>query len=256
MAMLSKGLTSPLLSDSHQQAAAHQLRVSSTAVAATAAAFVAFAEFGSRAGGKRPPGLGDRLPGSMQLAAAGAALIRELVAHLDSISLVAAYEHSGTRPTHAGLMLAGELRHVLEWLAEPTTPVATASAVLVEALAGLEALVAACPRTRRALAEAGGSFEWAPVAGALHWRLPRRMAARFLPVVDHLSAAVNEGSGADVSEGRDTVSVGETEAAMVLPVKVRIYSAARRVHAHTSKGHPSCGASVCMAEGPSRASQL
>ena len=227
MATLSRGVTSDLPSYYYQQGAAHQLRISSTAMAAVAAAFLAFAEFDSRAGGKRPPGPGDRLPGSMQLAVAGAALIRGLVGRLDSISLVAAYEHSGTRPTHAGLMLAGELRHVLEWLAEPTMPVATASAVLVEALAGLQALVAACPRTRRALAEAGGSFEWAPVAGALHRRLPRRMAARFLPDVDHLSAAVNGTSGADANEGCDTVVVGEAEAAMAALMQVRTDRTAR-----------------------------
>ncbi len=190
-------------------------------MAAAAAAFLALAEFDSRVGGKRSPRLGNRLPSSMQLAAAGAALIRSLVRRLDSISLVASYEHRGTRPTHSGLMLAGELRHVLEWLAEPTTPVATASAVLVEALAGLEALLAVCPRTRRALAEAGGSFEWAPVARALHRRLPRRMAARFLPDVDRLSAAVDRDTDAEANECRNAVAVGEAEAAMAALKKVR-----------------------------------
>ncbi len=111
---------------------------------------------------------------------------------------------------------------VQEWLAEPTTPVATASAMLVEALAGLEALLTACPRTRQALAEVGGSFEWAPVARALHRRLPRRMAARFLPDVDYLSAAVNGNSDADANECRDAVAVGEAEAAMAALMKVRI----------------------------------
>lgn len=83
-------------------------------MAAAAAALLAFAESDSRAGRKRPPGPGDSLPCSMQLAAAGAALIRGLVGRLDSISLVASYEHRGTRPAHAGLMVAAELRHVLE----------------------------------------------------------------------------------------------------------------------------------------------
>ncbi len=150
----------------------------------------------------------------MELAAVGAVLICGLVGRLDSISLVALYEHSGTRPTRAGLMLAGELRHVLEWLAENTTPVATASAVLVEGLAGLKALLAACPRTRRALAEAGGSFEWSPVARALHRRLPRRMAARFLTDVDRLSAAVDRDTDVGANECRDAVAAVEAEAAI------------------------------------------
>ena len=149
MATLTRGVASDLPSYLYQQRAAQQLRYSSTALAAAAAAFLAFAEFDSCVGGKRPPGLGNRLRGSMQLAAAGAALIRSLVHRLDSILLVASYEHRGTRPTHSGLMLAGELRHVLEWLAEPTTPVATASVVLVQALAGLKALLAACPAPGR-----------------------------------------------------------------------------------------------------------
>lgn len=149
MAILFRGVTSDLPSHHHQQGAAQQLPYSSTAIAAAATALLAFAEFDSRAGSKRPPGPGDRMPGSMELAAVGAVLMRGLVGRLDNISLVASYEHSGTRPTHAALMLAGELRHVLEWLAEPTTPVATASAVLVEALAGKRTI----PRTGSVLVQ-------------------------------------------------------------------------------------------------------
>ncbi len=227
MTILLRGVAPDPPSHHHQRRVAQQLRNSSTAIAAAAAALLAFAEFDSRAGGKRPPGPGEYLPDSMQLTAYGAVMIRSLAGQLDSISLAASYEHSGTRPTHAGLMLAGEVRHVLEWLAEPTTPVATAAAVVAEALAGLEALLAACPRTRRALSEAGGSFEWAPVARGLHRRLPRRMAARFLPDVDYLSAVVNGDTDADANECRDAIAVGEVEAAMAALMKVRTSMSSR-----------------------------
>ncbi len=85
----------------------------------------------------------------------------------------------------------------------PTTPVATASAVLVEALAGLEALAAACPATQLALAESDGEFEWAPVAAALRQRLPRRMAARFLPELDRVSTAVTAIAGSHAADVAD-----------------------------------------------------
>ena len=82
------------------------------------------------------------------------------------------------------------LVRLLGWLAQPTTPVATASAVLAEALPALEHRVRSRPPMRQLLAEAGGRWEWAPVAAALH----RRMAARFLSEVDCVTAAVADSS--------------------------------------------------------------
>ena len=85
---------------------------------------------------------------------------------------------------------AAALVRLLAWLAKPTSPTATASGVLAEALPALEHRVCTRAPMRQLLAEAGGRWEWAPVAAALHRRLPRRMAARFLPELDRVTAAV------------------------------------------------------------------
>ncbi len=69
-------------------------------------------------------------------------------------------------------------------------PIATASAVLAEALPALEALARTDPAARQQLVEVGGRWEWAPVAAALRRRLPRRMALRFLPEVDSVTATM------------------------------------------------------------------
>ena len=144
--------------------------------------------------------------------------MRGLAGQVSRISAFAPYGRNCANPADASLMLAAQLRHVLAWLTQPTTPVATASAVLVEALAGLEALVAACPATQLALAENGGEFEWAPVATALRRRLPRRMAARFLPEVDRVSTAVNAGTGSH------TADVADVEVAMAALLQVCLAS--------------------------------
>ncbi len=86
------------------------------------------------------------------------------------------------------------LVRLLAWLAQPTTQVATASGVLAEALPALEHRVRSRPPMQQLLVETGGRWEWAPVATALHRRLPRRMAARFLPEVDRVTAALADSS--------------------------------------------------------------
>ncbi len=69
------------------------------------------------------------------------------------------------------------------------------------ALPALAAVAAGDEEARSHLAAEGGPHEWAPVAAALHRRLPRRMAARFLPEVDCVTAAVAAApSGGGVGE--------------------------------------------------------
>ena len=189
-----------------QQHAVHHTRLSSQALAHAAAALLAFAELDSRVGGKRPPAF-ERLRGSMQLAATDAACLRTLVSQVTRTS--------SRKPSLAttAVMSAAELRQALAWLAEPTTPIATASAVLVEALPALESLAAACQNIRRQLASAG-SCDWAPVARALHQRLPRRMAARFLPDVDRVSAAILGSASGVASSRRAAAAVGNAQAAV------------------------------------------
>lgn len=45
--------------------------------------------------------------------------------------------------------------------------------------------------SRQLLIETGGRWEWAPIAAAMRRRLPRRMAARFLPEVERVTVAVS-----------------------------------------------------------------
>ena len=109
---------------------------------------------------------------------------------------------------------------LLLWLSEPTTAVATASGVLAEALPALRH-VAADEDVRQVLAAVDGPHEWKPAAAALWRRLPRRMAARFLPEVDRVSAAV--GRNAHVAGGTfgDAAAIAAAEAAMAELLQVR-----------------------------------
>lgn len=63
--------------------------------------------------------------------------------------------------------------------------------MITKALPALACLVAADPAMQRQLADAGGDYQWTPVARAFHWRLPGCVAARFLPEVDCVTAAVH-----------------------------------------------------------------
>ena len=85
---------------------------------------------------------------------------------------------------------AAALVRFLSWVAT-AAPIATASAVLAEALPALGTVARTDVASRQQLAEAGGRWEWAPVAAALRRRLPRRMAGRFLLDVEGVAAAVS-----------------------------------------------------------------
>ncbi len=223
--LLDKGVTAAV--QSYQQRGSQQREVSPTAVSNAAAALLAFAEFDGHTGGKPSSDTGGSLRGSMQLAATGACCMRSLTGQVSRISTFAPYGRNCASPADASLMLAAQLRHVLAWLSQPNQPVATASSVLVEALAGLEALVAVCPATQLALAESEGEFEWAPVAAALRRRLPRRMAARFLPEVDRVSTAVTASTGshaADVAHSEGAMA-SLLQVCLALPVCSNLISA-------------------------------
>ena len=179
-------------------------------------ALLRFAEMESRCDIQRPNGT-DNMPGSMQLAAEGAACICSLATCLPSCASILnpAQLHSSICPAEGNEVTAAkDLRRLLAWLAETTTPLATASAVLAEGLAGLTVLVATYPRNMWGRAEVGGLHEWAPVAAALHRRLPRRMKSRFLPRVDHITAALQRLPGFGVDTGDDAGSVTAAERAM------------------------------------------
>ena len=78
---------------------------------------------------------------------------------------------------------------MLDWVAE-SPAIATTTSVLTEGLQALAAIARADAESSLQLATKGGQHEWAPVAEALHRRLPRRMAARLLPMVETVTAAV------------------------------------------------------------------
>ncbi len=164
-------------------------------VVQTATALMSFAEHDGRSG-KRSAEVDVSMPGCMQLAAAAASCLASLAHRLRSDDSAAASIHEvlkgpGARPPLAAA--ARQLLQLLAWVSEPTTPVATSSAVLAKALPALATLAASDETARLRLAEGGSGKEWAPVAAALRRRLPRRMAARFLPDVDAVTAAVETG---------------------------------------------------------------
>ena len=159
-----------------------------TALAASAVALLSFAESDCRRDG-RAAYVGALLPGGMQTAATAAGFLRSLAQLLQAGGDTAARSWSALASKGA----AAALRRLLSWLAEPITAVATSSGVLAEALPALAALAEGDGDACRQLAAEGGPHEWAPVAAALRRRLPRRMAARFLPEVDHVTAVIRTG---------------------------------------------------------------
>ncbi len=104
---------------------------------------------------------------------------------------------------------AAKLQQMLAWVAESPT-IATTTAVLTEALPALAALASANTEASQQLALKGGLQEWAPVAEALRRRLPRRMAARLLPMVDAVTAAV---AGPPAADKKDALAAA-ADAAM------------------------------------------
>ena len=187
-------------------------------VAVGAASALAFAALDS-SGGRPVPGVARDIPGTMQYASKAAHYMHALAQHL----IEPACAHAET--ARQGLATSGaaqSLVRLLSWLSEPTTAVAMASGVLKEALPALR-LMATDEEMRQVLAAAGGPYEWKPVAAALRRRLPRRMAARFLPEVDSVSATVAQRAGnlVDSVDG-DAVAFAAADAAMAELLLVRV----------------------------------
>ncbi len=136
--------------------------------------------------GSRPPDIETKMRGCMQYTADAVTLFHVLAQQLVEPSRTNAEAARSILTTREA---AQSLVQLLLWLSEPTTAIATASGVLSEALPALR-LMAADEEMRQMLAVEGVPHEWKPVAAALRRRLPRRMAARFLPEVDRVSAAV------------------------------------------------------------------
>lgn len=170
-----------------QRSLADDGRVAVSSVSAVAVALLSFAELDSRRS-CRPSDVRNSFPGGMQLAADAARYLHSLGRLLQSS------EATHAADAHAALSsqsTAITLRNAMAWLADAATPVATASTVLGEGLPALAVMVEADETTRLPLATAGGPWERVPVAAALRRRLPRRMAARFMPDVERVTVAVS-----------------------------------------------------------------
>ena len=168
-----------------------------TAIAASAAALICFARLECRGGIGPDNVVRKSLPSGMQIAAVAAGVLHRLARQLGLGGGAAARSRSALASAGA----AAVLRQLLSWIAEPPTAVATSSAVLAEALPALAALAEGDEAFCSQLAAKGGPYEWAPVAAALRRRLPRRMATRFLPEVDCVTAAVAKAGSAASSLG-------------------------------------------------------
>ncbi len=125
------------------------------ALAASAVALLSFAESDCR-GDSRPAARSALLPGGMQTAATAAGFLHSMAQLLQARGDAAACSQSVLASQGA----AAALRRLLSWLAEPTTAVATSSAVLAEALPALAALVESDGDAWRQLAAEGGPHEW------------------------------------------------------------------------------------------------
>ena len=190
---------------------------SAATLASAAVSALAFAAVDSNCS-SRPPEIAVKLYGCMQYAAHAAKYMHMLAQQLQKPS------RSNARAARTALTTQGaaqSLVRLLLWLSDPTTAVTTASGVLEEALPALR-LMAADEDTGQVLAAADGPHEWEPAAAALRRRLPRRMAARFLPEVDCVSAAV-VGGDAHVLGGTsgDAAAIAAAEAAMAELLQVR-----------------------------------
>ncbi len=186
-------------------------------MAVASASALEFAALDS-SGGRRVPVVGIHVPGTMQYAAKAAHYMHVLAQHLLKPGCANAETARDSLSTSGA---AQSLVRLHFWLSEPTTAVATAWGVLKEALPALR-LMATDKGMRKILAAAGGPHEWDPVAAALRRRLPRRMAARFLPEVDGVSAAVAKRAGnVAASVDVDAAAVAAAEAAMTELLLVR-----------------------------------
>lgn len=162
--------------------------------------------------GRRPPDIERDMQACMRYAANAARFLHVLAQQLlKPSSVIAAAARSALTSQGA----AQSLLQLLLWLSEPATATATASGVLAEALAAL-LLMAVDKDMRQVLTAADGPHEWEAAAAALRRRLPRRMAARFLPEVDRVSAAVagRSGNAAGSVAHVDAAALAAAEAAM------------------------------------------
>lgn len=182
--------------------------------AVSALAFLAVHSDSSR----RPPETAAGLRGCMDYAAQSAKYLHQLAQQLLMSSSVNAEAARSALTTWGA---AQSLVRLLRWLSEPTTATATASGVFQEALPALR-LMAAIGETRQMLAVAGGAHEWEPVASALRRRMPRHMAARFLPEMDRVTATVVGRTGNATGDVNvDAAAVAAAEAAMAELLQVR-----------------------------------
>lgn len=188
-----------------------------TTLAGVAASALAFGEYDSHTD-QRPADVGGKLPGCMQFAAEAANYMHLLAQCLPETSHTNRVVETARSALNTQRAVPA-LIQLLHWLAKPTTPIATASGVLKEALPAVRLMAVNDEDLRHLLAAPEGPREWAPVAKALRQRLPRRMAARFLPEVDRVSAAV---AGRGACATKDDPAVVAAEAAMAALLQARI----------------------------------
>ena len=146
------------------------------------------------------------------------ALARDAAALLHTMAAQPAARQSAAMQALLDVNAASALQQMLAWVAESPT-IASTTGALAEALPALEAVALADAAVSRRLAAKGGQHEWAPVAEALRRRLPRRMAARLLPMVESLASAIDEGSA---NHNNDAAAVADAAMAALLLVRAII----------------------------------
>ncbi len=208
-------------------------------VASGAVAVLAFAPCDSSSR-KRPVNIEQYMPGCMEYATKAAKFLHVLAQQLR--------KHSRANAEAARFALVSEevaqsLVQLLLWLSEPTTAVATASGVLAEALPALW-LMGADEGMRQILAAADGAHAWEPVSAALRRRLPRRMAARFLPDLDRISAVVAGSTARATGSVPDNAAVAAADAAMARLMQVQPASPHRKGQTDATESLIWCNCSV------------
>ncbi len=158
----------------------------------------------------------DQLMGWPALACDAAALLHSMT----TLSRALAGRRRAAARALEDVSAAAKLQQMLAWVAE-SPAIATTTAVLTEALPALAALASADTKASQQLAVKGGQQEWAPAAEALRRRLPRRMAARLLPMVDAGTAVVAGNPTADMED-----AAAAADAAMAALLLVTSFSSA------------------------------
>ena len=186
-------------------------------VASGAVAVLVFAPLDSSSG-RRPLNIERNMPGCMQYTAHATRFLHVLAQQLCKKNRANAQAARFALVTEE---VAQSLVKLLLWLSEPTTAVAIASGVLAEALPALR-LMAGDEGMRQVLAAENGAHAWEPVSAALWRRLPRRLAARLMPDLDSISAAVAGSSAlAAGSVPVDAAAVAAADAAMAELLQVQ-----------------------------------